>query len=150
MDKKVILSEFNGNKSRIFILDEPLLYDAMAKSVLDFKENLDILENSDSQSNVFYSDILKTSIQRFANNNSNLQKHRLFISSLDFSDEIAFENGNICYNTKSNLSSQDICEKMKNMNFIKYFSSNLYEAVNNINQNNNEISLNKTFKQRIR
>ena len=112
MDKKVILSEFNGNKSRIFILDEPLLYDAMAKSVLDFKENLDILENefenSDSQSNVFYSDILKTSIQRFANNNSNLQKHRLFISSLDFSDEIAFENGNFFIHYPRNLSTNNI------------------------------------------
>lgn len=153
MDKKVILTDFNDGKSKIYVLQEPLIYDALAHSVLTFKENLDNLEkefqNSNSQNDMFYSDILKTEIQRFSCD-CHFEKHRLFVSSLDFSDEIEFNNGVINYNEKSSLKSQNIFDKIKDTNFVKYYSSNLYEAIENKVKICNELSKNNGVRQKHR
>ena len=153
MNKKVILTDFNEGKSKIYVLQEPLFYDALAHSVLTFKDNLDNLEkefqNSNSQNNMFYSDILKTEIQRFVCD-STPEKHRLFISSLGFSDEIEFNNGVINCNEKSTLKSQSIFDKISDTILVKYYSSDLYEAIQNRIKISNEVSQNNSIRQKHR
>lgn len=150
--KKIILSDFKNNNSMIFEIENSYIYDIFYQSILTFKTNLDYLEQESVKNkisnNKFFSEILKSNILMYKSDNCDFDTHRLFISTLDYTDEIAFTNNKkALYIEKNTLIEKDLKNKIIENNLYKYFSKNFYQLLkDNMDIKNTNFKDNITIK----